>query len=67
MRTAQKVAMDKLANPERYCPEPGCLWKTARLNHETQQYEGGGYCPRHKTVERRTAMEWFRSLQKGAN
>lgn len=42
-----KVALDKAKHPERYCPEPGCLWKTSKLNHETQQREGGGRCPRH--------------------
>lgn len=42
-----KVAIDKAKHPERYCPEPRCLWKTAKLNHETQLHEGGGRCPRH--------------------
>ena len=47
MNTQAKVAQDKAKHPERFCPEPRCLWKTAKLNHETQTYEGGGYCPRH--------------------
>lgn len=47
MSTRVKVALDKEKHPERYCPEPRCLWKTAKLNHTTQQYEGGGPCPQH--------------------
>lgn len=31
-----RVALDKDARPERYCPVPRCLWRT-----------GGGCCPRH--------------------
>lgn len=47
MNIQAKVAMDKEKHPERYCPTNNCLWKTAKLNHATQQHEGGGYCPRH--------------------
>ena len=36
MNTAAKVAEQKRQHPERYCPEPRCLWRT-----------GGGWCPRH--------------------
>ena len=50
MNINAKVALDKQKHPERYCPQKGCLWKTAKLNHATQQHEGGGYCPRHKRV-----------------
>jgi hypothetical protein len=32
-----EVALDKEEHPDRYCPVPGCLWRT-----------GGGYCPRHR-------------------
>jgi hypothetical protein len=47
MNTAAKVAMDKQKHPERYCSVPRCLWKTAKLDHATQTYSGGGRCPRH--------------------
>lgn len=47
MNVNAKVAIDKQKHPERYCPELRCLWKTAKLNRETQTYEGGGRCPRH--------------------
>ena len=33
-----QVAKDKLEHPERYCPEPRCLWRTG----------DGDYCPRHE-------------------
>lgn len=49
MNTQARVALDKLKHPERYCPSPRCLWKTAKLNHSTQVHEGGGHCPRHAT------------------
>jgi hypothetical protein len=42
-----KVAENKRKHPERYCPVPRCLWKTARLDHATQTFTGGGFCPRH--------------------
>ena len=35
-QVAAKVAKDKEAHPEQYCPHRRCLWRT-----------GGGYCPRH--------------------
>ncbi len=47
MRTSVKVVLDKVKHPERYCPAPRCLWKTATLNRATQKYEGGGRCPHH--------------------
>jgi hypothetical protein len=50
MNIHAKVAVDKQKHPERYCPFPRCLWKTAKLNHETQVHEGGGYCPRHRNI-----------------
>ena len=34
--TQVKVALHKAANPELYCPDRRCLWKT-----------GGSACPRH--------------------
>jgi hypothetical protein len=49
--TRAKVSADKVKHPERFCPVQGCLWKTTKLNHATQQHEGGGFCPRHKKVE----------------
>jgi hypothetical protein len=39
---AADVAKDKLAHPERYCPEPRCLWRTG----------DGSPCPRHGGAER---------------
>ena len=51
MSVQVKVALDKQKHPERFCPAGGCLWKTAKLNHATQQYEGGGYCQRHGGAE----------------
>lgn len=35
-RVQIRVALDKAAHPERYCPVAKCLWRT-----------GGGLCPRH--------------------
>jgi hypothetical protein len=49
MSIQAKVAIDKREHPERFCPAPKCLWKTSRLNRETQVHEGGGYCPRHES------------------
>ena len=54
-----KVGMEKQEHPERFCPQKGCLWRTAKLNHVTQQHEGGGYCPRHKPAKQ-LVMEWLR-------
>ena len=51
MNIQAKVAIDKQKHPERFCPAPHCLWKTAKLNHKTQVHEGGGHCPRHRTGE----------------
>jgi len=50
MNIQAKVALDKQKHPERYCPFPRCLWKTTKLNHATQVHEGGGHCPRHRSV-----------------
>jgi len=50
MNIQAKVAIDKQKHPERFCPAPRCLWKTAKLNHETQVHEGGGHCPRHRPM-----------------
>ena len=36
MSTASKVAASKEKHPERFCPQPRCLWRT-----------DGQYCPRH--------------------
>jgi hypothetical protein len=47
MNTQAKVARDKQVHPQRFCPAPRCLWKTAKLDHQTQTYIGGGFCPRH--------------------
>ena len=67
MNVQAEVAIDKQKHPEHFCPYPRCLWKTTKLNHATQQHEGGGYCPRHKPVEPRvakpksTVMDWIRA------
>ena len=50
MTTNVKVAIEKQKHPERFCPVKRCLWRTTKLNHQTQKHEGGGYCPRHKPV-----------------
>jgi hypothetical protein len=39
-KTAAKVALNKAAHPEQYCPKHRCLWHT-----------GGGYCPRHAPIK----------------
>lgn len=51
-----KVAQDKARHPERFCPHPRCLWRTAKLDQLTQKVTGGGYCPRHMppSIERQT-------------
>ena len=36
---------------------PRCLWKTTKLNHATQIHEGGGHCPRHRTVSEARDVE----------
>ena len=50
MTIQAKVAIDKQKHLERYRPAPRCLWKTAKLNHETQVHEGGGYCSLHRAA-----------------
>ena len=43
---ARSVREAKEKYPERYCPTPGCLWRTG----------DGSYCPRHyKQMEREAA------------
>ena len=51
MTVNAKIALEKQEHPERFCPEPRCLWRTAKLNHETGKREGGGYCPRHRRTQ----------------
>ena len=51
MNIQAKVAVDKEKHPERFCPVRRCLWRTAKLDHASQTYSGGGYCPRHKHLE----------------
>lgn len=38
MNTQVKVALEKQAHPERFCPHPKCLWRT----------ETGAQCIRHQ-------------------
>ncbi len=52
MNIQAKVAVEKEKHPERFCPVKRCLWKTAKLDHATQTYSGGGYS---------TVMEWIRN------
>jgi hypothetical protein len=62
--TQAKVAIEKSGHPERFCPAPRCLWRTAKLNHATQTYSGGGHCPRHKQLNLGplcTVLEWIRN------
>lgn len=51
MNIQAKVAINKQKHPERFCPVPRCLWKTAKLNHKTQLHEGGGHCPHHDSAQ----------------
>jgi hypothetical protein len=51
MTVNAKIALEKQKHPERFCREPRCLWRTAKLNHETGKREGGGYCPRHRRTQ----------------
>jgi hypothetical protein len=46
MNINAKIGLDKQKHPERFCQTQRCLWKTSKLNHATQQHEGGGPCPR---------------------
>jgi len=48
MTVNAKVAIEKAAHPERFCPMNRCLWRTSKLNHTTGVREGGGFCPRHR-------------------
>lgn len=48
-----KVALDKEANPSKYCPARKCLWKTF----------DGSYCPRHKIRDN----DYFSKIAKEAN
>lgn len=52
MNPQAKVALEKQSHPERFCPFPRCLWRTAKLNHRTGDRERGGYCPRHRGAVR---------------
>ena len=57
MNVNAKVAAHKTKYPEAYCSHRHCLWRTALLNHETQQYERDarypdGRCPRHEKENR---------------
>jgi hypothetical protein len=68
MNIQAKVAIDKQRHPERFCPEPRCLWKTAKLNHKTQAHVGGGYCPRHRKAElNRIVQEKVAEIMTDAN
>lgn len=43
-----KIALEKSKRPESFCPQAGCLWRTARLlNSATGERTPGGRCPRH--------------------
>lgn len=59
MRIAAKVALDKQANPDKYCPTPRCLWKLTG-NNQT--------CPRHgvKVIKdtRDGSKDYYMSLTK---
>jgi len=52
-----KVALEKQAHPERFCPFHHCLWRTSKLNRITGQREGGGHCPRHRPAPKFSATE----------
>lgn len=64
MHIQARVALNKQKHPERFCPHPRCLWRTAKLNHATQTYTGGGYCPRHGQSNPKphsTVLDWIRN------
>lgn len=64
MNINAKVAEDKRKHPERFCPTPRCLWRTAKLDHATQTYSDGGYCPRHRQLNPEpisTVLDWIRN------
>lgn len=46
-RIQGKVALDKEAHPERYCPARGCLWRT----DDRDKYPDGR-CPRHPAIKK---------------
>lgn len=61
MNIQAKVVLDKQQHPERFCPVPRCLWKTAQLDHGAQTYSTrsncpGGYCPRHQHLRHKEAQ-----------
>lgn len=43
-QVAARVRRDKAASPDRYCPDPSCLWRV-------QLREGRAPCPTHMTFE----------------
>jgi hypothetical protein len=47
MNAAASARKEKEVHPERFCPAPRCLWKTAKRIPNTNDYEGGGPCPNH--------------------
>jgi len=64
MNINARVAEDKRKHPERFCPAPQCLWRTAKLDDATQTCSGGGYCPRHRQLNpepKSTVLEWIRN------
>lgn len=53
MNIQAKVAIDKVKNPERFCPVYRCLWRTLVCHPMTREMVPAkncqkGYCPRHK-------------------
>lgn len=44
--TAATVRIHKDQNPERYCTDARCLWRTKNWNHLTKQFEDNP-CPKH--------------------
>jgi hypothetical protein len=46
--TAGNVALEKQSHPERFCPFPRCLWRTAKLDHTIGLRGPGGLCPGHR-------------------
>jgi hypothetical protein len=58
--TTVKVALEKQAHPERFCPFNHCVWRTSKRNPETGARDGGGYCPRHRPPEPKSAvLDWI--------
>jgi hypothetical protein len=46
-QVAKSVREDKAQHPERYCPEPRCLWKTAEVGPDGGYILNADPCRKH--------------------